>query len=355
MAPGLRRRAAQCAAVATTAPILSRPVAADLPARLIGFDALDGWVQDDHAEALGVFLDSCPDMDGADWQRLRALGEAAHRTGAARAFFERAFHPVLIGSAEDALFTGYFEPELLGSRQRSPRFAVPIYRAPPDLPRGRPWATRAEIERDGLLAGRGLEIAWLADPVDKFFLQVQGSGRIRLADGAVIRVGYGGRNGHEYRSIGRELVRRGVLPAHRVSAGEIRDWVRRNPEAGRDLLYHNPSYVFFREVAVGPDEGPLGAMNRPLTALRSLAVDPAHVPLGAPVWVETAGPAPLARLMVAQDIGSAIKGPQRGDVFYGSGDAAGQAAGAVKDPGRMVVLLPIDRAHARVAGAVPGG
>jgi membrane-bound lytic murein transglycosylase A len=261
----------------------------------------------------------------------------------------------MIGSAEDALFTGYFEPELAGSRERTARFTVPIYRRPPELPEGRHWATRAEIEREGLLAGRGLEIAWLADPVDTFFLQVQGSGRIRLEDDTVIRVGYGGRNGHEYRSIGQELVHRGILPAHRVSAGRIRDWARRNPEAGRALLYHNPSYVFFREVAVAPDTGPLGAMNRPLTPLRSLAVDPAHVPLGAPVWVEKAGRAPLSRLMVAQDTGSAIKGAQRGDVFYGSGEAAGRAAGAVKDPGRMVVLLPIDRAHARAYGAPARG
>lgn len=355
MGLGLRRRAAQCAAAVAAALILAGPVAAEALARLIGFDALAGWAEDDHAEALAVFLETCPDMDGADWQTLCALGAQARRAGAARAFFEMTFHPVVIGAPEAALFTGYFEPELAGSLVPTPRFTVPLYRRPPDLPEGRPWATRAEIERQGLLAGRGLEIAWLADPVDKFFLQVQGSGRIRLTDGSVIRVGHGGKNGHEYRSIGRELVRRGTLPAHRVSAGQIRDWVRRNPEAGRALLHHNPSYVFFRRVIVPPDKGPLGAMNRPLTPLRSLAVDPAHVPLGAPVWLEKPGRTPLARLMVGQDTGSAIKGPQRGDVFYGSGDAAGRAAGGVKDPGRMVVLLPIDRAHGRADGAVAPG
>jgi membrane-bound lytic murein transglycosylase A len=331
-------------------------VAVDVPARPISFDALQGWAEDDHAAALAVFLKTCADIDGARWQSLCTPGEQARVADAARAFFETAFQPVLVSAPGAALFTGYFEPELDGSLTPTPEFAVPIYSRPPDLPKGRPWASRAEIERDGLLAGRGLEIAWLSDPVDKFFLQVQGSGRIRLTDGRMIRVGYGGKNGHEYRSIGRELVRRGVLQEDRVSARAIREWARRNPEAGRDLLQHNPSYVFFREVTtVAPEQGPLGTMNRPLTPLRSLAVDPAHIPLGAPVWVEKAGHSPLARLMVAQDTGSAIKGPQRGDIFYGSGEAAGEAAGTVKDTGRMVALLPIDRVQARAARAVPGG
>jgi membrane-bound lytic murein transglycosylase A len=192
-----------------------------------------------------------------------------------------------------------------------------------------------------------LEIAWVDDPVELFFLQIQGSGRIRLPDGAVIRVGYGGANGHPYRSIGTELVRLGVYEAHQVSAEVIKNWVRRNPEAGEALLNHNPSYVFFRRVdQVPPERGPLGAMNRSVTAGRTIAVDPVHVPLGAPVWIEKEGHGPIRRLMVAQDTGSAIKGPQRADIFFGTGADAGRAAGRLRDPGRMVVLMPIQRAYA---------
>ncbi|NNK16067.1 MAG: murein transglycosylase, partial [Sulfitobacter sp.] len=170
---------------------------------------------------------------------------------------------------------------------------------------------------------------------------------IRLPDGSRIRVGYRGSNGHPYRSIGVELVRQRVYQPHQVSAEVIKNWVRRNPASGRELLFHNPSYVFFREVSQVPsDEGPLGAMNRSVTAMRSIAVDPAYVKLGAPVWIEKDGKKPLRRLMIAQDTGSAIKGAQRADVFFGTGDRAGQDAGKLRDPGRMVVLLPIQRAYA---------
>jgi membrane-bound lytic murein transglycosylase A len=170
--------------------------------------------------------------------------------------------------------------------------------------------------------------------VEAFFLQVQGSGRIKLTDGRAIRVGFGGRNGHPYRSVGRELVRQGVFEAHQVSAQRIKRWVRDNPQAGAALLRHNPSFIFFREVnEVPPDRGPLGAMNRSVTALRTVAVDPDFAPLGAPVWIETDGASPMRRLMVAQDTGSAIKGPQRADVFYGTGAAAGRDRRADARPG----------------------
>jgi membrane-bound lytic murein transglycosylase A len=177
---------------------------------------------------------------------------------------------------------------------------------------------------------------------------VQGSGRIRFPDGSGIRVGYGGKNGHPYRSVGQELVRMGLFQASQVSAGAIKRWVRQNPEAGRRLLWANPSYVFFREVnRVPAHKGPLGAMGHSVTAGRTIAVDPAYVPLGAPVWIEKRGADPIHRLMVAQDTGSAIKGAQRADIFYGTGDAAGDIAGRIKDPGRLVVLLPIETALAQ--------
>ena len=311
---------------------------------ILGFDELEGWAEDDHGAALDVFLETCPDLDARDWQSLCALAQSQPD---ARTFFELFFRPVLIEDGAPPLFTGYFEPELDGSRRPSLRYRYPVYRVPPELPAGRPWLTRRQILTSGVLEGRGLEIAWVDDPVELFFLQIQGSGRIRLDDGSVIRVGYGGANGHPYRSIGQELVRRGIYSAHQVSAQVIRAWVRRNPAAGEELLYHNPSYVFFREVTdVPPGRGPLGAMNRSVTALRSVAVDPAHVPLGAPVWIEKDGAEPMRRLMVAQDTGSAIKGAQRADIFFGTGADAGRRAGKLRDPGRMVVLMPIQRAYA---------
>lgn len=318
---------------------------------LLSFDDLDGWSSDDHDAALSVFLNTCMDMDDPDWSSLCAL--AAEQQNA-RTFFELFFRPVLIEEGRPALFTGYFEPELSGSPRRTDRFRYPLYRPPPELPRGRPWHTREEIEDQALLAGRGLEIAWVDDPVDVFFLQIQGSGRVRFPDGGGIRVGYAANNGHDYRSVGTELVRRGIYQPHQVSAQVIRAWVRRNPVAGRDLLQTNPSYVFFREVSEVPaDKGPLGAMNRSITTGRTIAVDPAFYPLGAPVWIEKNGAEPIRRLMIAQDTGSAIKGAQRADIFFGTGAGAGRIAGKVRDPGRMVVLMPIARAYA-LAPWTPG-
>jgi membrane-bound lytic murein transglycosylase A len=224
---------------------------------------------------------------------------------------------------------------------------------PSEARRIRPWLTRREILTSGVMAGRGLEIAWVDDPVELFFLQIQGSGRIRYPDGGFIRVGYSGANGHPYRSIGKELVRRGVYQPHQVSAEVIKNWVRRNPLLGEQLLFHNNSYVFFREVSEVPaDKGPLGAMNRSITTLRSIAVDPRFTPLGAPVWIEKNGKNPMNRLMIAQDTGSAIKGAQRADIFFGTGDQAGRTAGRIKDGGRMVVLMPIQRAYALLPEAV---
>ena len=316
--------------------------------RLLSWDDLDGWMSDAHGEALNVFKQTCSALPGASWDTLCVLGRQASD---AKAFFELFFRPVLVDDGKTALFTGYFEPELKGSLVPDDRFRYPLYAAPPELEPQQVWFSRAAIETEGLLEGRGLEIAWLADPVDLFFLQIQGSGRIVLADGSQIRVGYGGRNGHEYRSIGLELVRRGALEEHEVSAAAIRHWVREHPAEGRALLHHNPSYVFFRKVKhVDPSDGPLGAMNEVITPMRTIAVDPDFVPLGAPVWIEKDGARPLRRLMVAQDTGSAIKGAQRADIFFGPGAAAGEAAGTTRDPGRMVVLLP-NRLALRMTGS----
>jgi len=334
------------ATAALAAGLTASGLSADegLTRQVLSFDDLEGWAGDDHGAALVAFQESCDLMDDPDWRAICALAQT-QRPEQARAFFELLFRPVMVDAGTPGLFTGYFEPELNGSRTRSARFRYPLYRRPLEARSGQ-WKTRRDIMTSGVMEGRGLEIVWVDDPVEKFFLQIQGSGRVKLAEGGAIRVGYGGNNGHKYRSVGAELVRRGVYNRHQVSAAVIRNWVRRNPAAGQELLFHNPSYVFFREVNVVAEKGPLGAMVRSVTPMRSVAVDPAYVTLGAPVWVEKDGANPIRRLMVAQDTGSAIKGAQRADIFFGSGDEAGAAAGRLKDPGRMLVLMPIQRAYA---------
>lgn len=346
MAAGLYRRVTGALAALAMAGIaeVSPANASDVTYQVLSFEQLNGWAKDDHGKALKVFLNTCRDMKDPDWRSLCQFAEADPEP---RQFFELFFRPVLIEDGQDPLFTGYFEPELDGDLYRSSRYRYPVYKMPPEALRSNPWLTRREILTSDVMTGRGLEIAWVDDPVELFFLQIQGSGRIRLPGGRSIRVGYRGSNGHPYRSIGVELVRRGIYDAHQVSAQVIKNWVRRNPVQGRDLLFHNPSYVFFREVSKVPaDQGPLGAMNRSVTDMRSVAVDPRYVTLGAPVWLEKDGKNPLRRLMIAQDTGSAIKGAQRADIFFGTGDRAGRAAGKLRDPGRMVVLMPIQRAYA---------
>ncbi|WP_435230586.1 murein transglycosylase A [Pseudopelagicola sp. nBUS_20] len=324
---------------------------ADLRTKVLSFQDLEGWSEDDHEAARQVFLNTCMDFDAPDWKTLCAAASGLEN---ARNFFELLFRPVLIEDDSGGLFTGYFEPELDGARTPDGRYRYPIYRMPPEAQSVTKWLTRREIETTDVLRGRGLEIAWVDDPVELFFLQIQGSGRVRLPDGSHIRVGYGGANGHPYRSVGVELVRRGVYGSHQVSAQVIKNWVRRNLTQGLELLRHNDNYVFFRTVnkRVTSDKGPLGAMNRSITKMRSVAVDPRYTPLGAPVWIEKDGDYPLRRLMIAQDTGAAIKGAQRADIFFGTGDEAGKAAGKLKDAGRMIVLMPIQRAYAMLPESI---
>jgi membrane-bound lytic murein transglycosylase A len=325
-------------------------VAQPVLAQILPFDDLRGWHDDKHDQALAVFLNSCDKLPAPEWQPIcKFAQQAATDSKSAKAFFEMMFRPLQLGTPP-ALFTGYFEPELKGARRQGGRFQYPIYARPKDLVDGAPYLDRAAIE-GGALRGRGLELAWLDDPVDVFFLHIQGSGRIILPNGAVMRVGYAGRNGYEYRSIGQELVRQGVLQENELSAAAIQSYVRRNPANGARVLNANPSYIFFREIKdLDKDKGPIGAMSLPITAHRSVAVDPAYVPLGAPVWLEKEGAAPINRLMIAQDTGGAIKGAQRADIFFGTGKEAGLAAGNLRDAGRMVQLLPIDLAYSLASG-----
>lgn len=331
--------------------LLSSAAMADVTYTPLEFSDLAGWMEDDHAAALATFRETCPDLTDPDWTPICAL---AFDAADARGFFEATFTPVLIEDGAPMLFTGYYEPELLGSRTRSDRFNIPLYSVPPEVTEDRPFLTRREIEETEALAGRGLEIAWLDDPVEAYFLQIQGSGRIRLAEGGQLRLGYAGRNGHPYRSIGQSLIDDGLFAASELSADTIKTWVAENPEAGTELLRSNPSFIFFREVTEVPaDQGPLGAMNRSITPMRTIAVDPAFTPLGAPVWIERQGEEAMTRLMIAQDTGGAIKGAQRADIFFGTGEAAGTEAGRTRDPGRMVVLLPIQQAWALIDAEAP--
>jgi membrane-bound lytic murein transglycosylase A len=262
------------------------------------------------------------------------------------------------------MVTGYYEPLLKGSRTPTKRFRYPIYAVPQDLVtidlaavypdlknrrlRGRvegnrivPYLARGEI--DGQASPlRGLELCWVDDPIDLFFLHIQGSGQVEFDNGERIRVGYADQNGHPFRSLGRQLIQRGEIPAERASMQGIKDWARRHPAKVQYYLNGNPSYVFFRELAKDLP-GPIGSLGVPLTAERSIAVDPRVVPLGVPVYLATTwpnSPQPLNRLMVAQDTGGAIAGGVRADFFWGFGDAAGSQAGRMRQGGRMWVLLP---------------
>lgn len=313
------------------------------------------------SRALAAFRTSCPaltsraDTSGltqaSDWRVLCAQASTLDASFAP-GFFYYGFDWTRVGDGR-AFATGYYEPEIEGSRTPQPGY-VPIYRLPPDLVRctkpdgttGRGridptgtcvlYFTRAEIE-DGALAGKGLELAYAKDPVDLFFLEIQGSGRIKLDDGTVMRVGYAGQNGRDYVAIGRLLRDRGILPSGGASMQAIKDWIRANPDQGRELMRENLSYVFFKELA-GP--GPIGALNVPVTPHASLAADPNYVPLGAPVYLDKADRPEIDGLWVAQDTGGAIKGPNRFDTFWGAGDQAVATAGGMSASGEALILIP---------------
>ena len=365
--------------------------------------ALPGWAGDDVSEALPALLRSCDrllaqpadrplkpvELGGTpgDWRplcgALRGLGDAAGEKEV-RAVIERELVAVPLSRADapDAggrpgdgaswtrrigLFTGYFEPLLHGSRRRSERYRVPLYTQPADLVMvdlgrfrddlrgrrvaGRIWGRNLEPYDDreaiasGSLAGRGLELIWVDDAIDAFFLHIQGSGRVELDDGSIFRVGYAAQNGHPYHAIGRTLVDWGELTLGEVSLQSIDAWLRKHPDRAGEVMATNDSYVFFRQIR---GEGPIGAQGVALTPERSLAVDRQHVPLGVPVWLDAMTPAAAPEapderrqwLLVAQDTGGAIRGSVRGDVFWGAGERARAIAGRMAHRGRYWVLAP---------------
>lgn len=332
----------------------------------VDFADLPGWEDDDHAAAFRALLTSCrkaKEPDAACVAAL-ALGDTAG-SAAARQFFERHFMPHAVeGGSPKGFVTGYYEPEVKGARELGGKFTVPVYGRPADLvtlkpddERARfngeitglretkdgpqPYYTRGEID-GGALQGRGLELLYLDDPVELFFMQVQGSGRVRFADGSAVRLGFAAKNGHPYTSIGKRLVEMGEGKPADLTMDGVKAWLRADSERGRKLMHENRSYVFFREIE---GDGPIGAQGVALTPERSLAVDTEYHKLGLPIFVVapdlvTQGGTPFRRLMVAQDVGSAIRGPERGDIFWGSGADAGAIAGRTRHDAKFYVLLP---------------
>ena len=331
-----------------------------------------GMAEPDAAGALRSFVESCPrllartDTSGltvnADWQTACAAAPG-WPTGSARGFFAQYFETATIADGK-AFATGYFEPEIAGSREHLSGYDVPVYKVPSDLirdwpaetpqeqrtgraPLGRydatgvfvPYYERAEIE-GGALAGKGLEIGWALDPIEMFFLQIQGSGRLRAPDGTIMRIGYAGQNGRDYVGIGSVMRERSLLGdqpgQYSGSMQGIVQYLRDHPEEGRALMRENKSWVFFRELT---GDGPLGALGIPVRADSSVAADPAYTPLGAPVWLSV-DRSEANGLWIAQDTGGAIKGPNRFDTFWGAGERAKVVAGGMSARGTAWVLLP---------------
>ena len=356
--------------------------------RAVGFGDIAGWESDGHAKAFAAFRVSCAKIVRRADVRAKKKKSTKSRYSAlapicraalsmddkvsnneARLFFERHFTPVRYADdGPPGLVTGYYEPELPGSRTRSERFNVPVYKVPEDLVQlypdrerakrnhqmtaGRktddgvvPYYDRREIEQ-GALKGRGLELVYLENPAEAFYMHIQGSARIALVEGGHMRIGFAAKNGYPYTSIGQLMIKRGTLPKSKMSMKGIRAWMAANPEAAKELMWENRSYIFFRELpGIRPEAGPVGAQGVSLTPRRSLAVDTSIHLLGTPIWVaapklRSHGRKGFSHLMIAQDAGSAIKGRERGDIFWGSGDAAGKIAGRTKYPASFTVLLP---------------
>ncbi len=348
-----------------TAPLTLPPAA---PFAVAKWEMLPDWQTLDLHKSWAAFLEGCHALKHKpDWQSVCADAQALSEPDntALRNFFEEAFTPYQVFNADgsaNGLITGYYEPRLFGSRIRTAKFKYPLYAAPDDLLtinlgevypqlknlrlRGRiegrqiiPYYSRAQIDE-----GKGAlhALFWVDNPVDLFFLQIQGSGRIELADGSLIKVGYADQNGHPYASIGKKLIEMGELTADQASMQGIKHWAEQNPGKLVALLEQNPSYVFFRELPENLS-APLGALGVPLTDQYSIAIDPRTIPLGAPVFLATTYPnsaSPLNRLMLAQDTGGAIRGAVRADFFWGFGDQAGAFAGRMKQIGQMWVFFP---------------
>ena len=336
----------------TGAPIITGQRAAGRMTA-VSWQQVPGWQDDTLLGATAALRQNCSRLaQQANWRRACAAAQQLDDLDmtAARQFFEAYFTPFQFANTDgtlDGLVTGYYEPLLRGSRTRHGQYQYALYRWPYRFKAGTALPARVQLENSGVLNGN--ELVWVDDPIEAFFLQVQGSGRVVMEDGTTMRVGFGGTNNQPYKSIGRELLdRRELTPAQATMQG-IKAWAKANPARVDALLDINPRFVFFREMpgtetlAAGVGTGPIGALGVPLTPERSIAVDPSAIPLGTPVFLQTTRPlsnAPMNRLVFAQDTGTAIKGGVRADYFWGLGDDAGDLAGRMKQTGRMWLLLP---------------
>lgn len=353
-----------------SAPAAAREAAIKLPnaqVEALNFAALAGWADDDHAAAYTTFLKSC----GAILQGSRvsragrpvfgALFKVCERAKAAgplegeqaRAFFEDNFKPVRIAppGQTEGFFTGYYETEFVGSRVPTDEFKIPIYAAPAETVKKRKSRVFAHFDRtaieNGALNGKKLEICYVKNPVDAFFAQIQGSTRVKLDSGQMLRLNYVASNGQRYTPVGKFLIDRGIIAKEDMSMDRIRDWMDANPDEGRELRRKNRSFVFFRETALAPHDECIGAQGIPLTAGRSLAVDRKIHVYGTPIWIDAELPilsekpdTKFRRLLFAQDTGSAIIGSARADIYFGAGEEIGHIAGRIKQHGQFVMLVP---------------
>jgi membrane-bound lytic murein transglycosylase A len=361
-------------ACAVAASAVAPAAARALPLKLrnanitpVDFSELDGWKDDDHAAAYAAFTRSCgailnsnkatrrkrPMLEGL----FNACEHARKLSGidreSARAFFEQHFRPVRVARAgqTDGFFTGYYEGELDGSRVKTAEYSVPIYAAPAAAVKRHKSKVFAHLDRskieDGALAGKGLEICWVKDPIDAFFAQIQGSARVKLNNGKLLRLNYIASNGQPYTPVGRFLIDRGIVSKEDMSLDRIREWMEANPEEGEKLRRKNRSFVFFQETSLGPQDECIGSQGVPLTPMRSLAVDKSIHVYGTPIWIDADLPiksekpeTKFQHLMVAQDTGSAIVGPARADIYFGHGEEISHVAGRIKQHGQFVVLVP---------------
>ena len=342
-------------------------------AETLNFTALDGWKDDDHVAAFGAFMKSCAAiLQGSAKMRAArplygALFKACERGVAAgkpddaqaRAFFEANFNPVRVMppmktygyyTGADGFYTGYYEPEVIGSRVKTEEYSVPIYGVPAKAAGKQSKIfsqyDRVDIEK-GVLAGKNLEICWIKNPVDAFFAQIQGSTRVQLDGGELLRLNYIASNGKPYTPVGRLLIDQGVFTPQEMTMDKIREYMEANPAEGQALREKNRSFVFFSKTALAPHDECIGAQGIQLTAGRSIAVDPSVHVYGTPIWIDAKfplkGDAPedtFQRLMVAQDTGSAIRGPARADIYFGHGEDIPHIAGRIKQFGKFVMLVP---------------
>jgi len=336
-------------------------------AETLKFVSLQGWQDDDHTAAYGAFLKSCSAiLNGTTAMRKArpvygALFNVCERAKAAgpldreqtRIFFENNFNPVRVAppGQTEGFFTGYYETEVDGSRFPSDEYKIPIYAAPAETVRKKASTVFGNLDRtaieEGAIAGKGLEICYVKNPVDAFFTQIQGSARVKLDSGKMMRLNYVASNGQRYYPVGKDLIDRGIVTKEEMSMDKIRDWMEANPDEGKDLRRKNRSFVFFTETSLGENDECIGAQGIPLTPGRSLAVDKKIHVYGTPIWIDAELPiasekpdTKFRRLMVAQDTGSAIVGPARADIYFGHGEEISHIAGRIKQHGQFVMLVP---------------